>query len=196
MALTAEVTRPGRTVRTTDASVHDETGRRLARASLVAVRRRPEPLDLAGAVLPEDEPLPAPGPPEATGWDVYPGPAFHRDAVEHSFVRGAFSVIGPAVDWIRLRIPVVAGEEPSPLQRVAAAADFGNGVSAAVPHDGHTFINPDLMVTLVRELEGEHVGLDAVTRIETTGVGLAESTVWDTRGRVGVASQTLVVDRR
>jgi len=32
-------------------------------------------------------------------------------------------------DWIRLRVPVVAGEETSPLARLAAIADFGNGVS-------------------------------------------------------------------
>ncbi len=196
LVLAAEVTRPGRSVRTADATLSDEDGRRLARATLLSIRRRPEALDLGGAVLPDDEPPARPGPPSAPSWETYPGPAFHRDAVEHAFVRGSFDALGPTMDWIRLLLPVVADEAPSPLQRVAAAADFGNGVSAAVPHTSHTFINPDLVVTLVREPEGDHVGLEATTRVEPIGVGLAESTVWDARGRVGVASQTLVVDAR
>lgn len=192
----AQVTRPGRSVRTADATLHDGDGRRLARATLIAIRRRPQPLDLAAAVLPSDETPAPPGPPATPAWDTEAGPAFHRDAVEHCFVRGSFDEIGPTTDWIRLLLPVVAGQEPSPLQRVAAAADFGNGVSAAVDHATHTFINPDLVITLVRVPEGVHVGLEAVTRIDAGGVGLAESTLWDARGRVGVASQTLLVDAR
>ncbi|WCO66596.1 thioesterase family protein [Iamia majanohamensis] len=192
----AEVTRPGRSVRSADATLLDGDGRRLARATLVAIRQRAEPLDLGAAVLPSDEAPAPPGPPAAPSWETYPGPAFHRDAVEHRFVRGSFDEIGPTTDWIRLLLPVVAGEDPTPLQRVAAAADFGNGVSAAVDHATHTFINPDLVITLLRVPEGTHVGLEAVTRIDAGGVGLAESTLWDARGRVGVASQTLVVDAR
>lgn len=196
LTVRAEVTRPGRSVRTAEATIHDEGGRRLARATLVAIRRRDGTLDLADAVLPTDRPPPPPEPSSAATWDTYPGPAFHRDAVDHAFVRGSFLEVGPSLDWIRLRVPVIQGEEPSPLQRTVAAADFGNGVSAAVAHATHTFINPDLVVTLHRVPEGEAIGLDAVTRIEATGVGLAESVLWDARGRVGIASQTLVVDDR
>ena len=36
---------------------------------------------------------------------------------------------GPALAWFRLGRPLVEGEEPSPLARVVAAADFGNGIS-------------------------------------------------------------------
>lgn len=196
LTVAAEVTRPGRSVRSAEATLHDDDGRRLARTSLLAIRERPQPLDLADAVRPDD---PRPDGPEATagpGWETYPGPAFHRDAVDHSFVRGSFLEVGPSMDWVRLIVPVVEGEEPSPLQRAVAAADFGNGVSAAVAHGTHTFINPDLVVTLQRVPEGETIGLDAVTRVEPTGVGLAESVLWDERGRIGVASQTLVVDAR
>ena len=50
--------------------------------------------------------------------------------------------------WFRLRVPIVAGEENSPLMRVAAAADFGNGVSSVVDwNSGWMFINPDLTIT-------------------------------------------------
>ncbi len=196
VTVTAELTRPGRSVRTADATVHDDEGRRLARATLVTIRTCDEPLDLTDAVRPDDiGPAPS-GAPAPAAWDTDPGPAFHRDAVDHSFVRGSFGAVGPAMDWIRLRVPVLAGEEPTPLQRVVAVADFGNGISAAVPHDTHTFINPDLVVALHRTADGEAIGLEATTRVEETGIGLTETTLWDSRGRIGTASQTLVVDPR
>lgn len=196
LVVAAEVTRPGRSVRTAELTLHDEAGRRLVRATLVAIRARPEPLDLSGAVLPDDRPPAPPGDPSPTPWVTYEGRAFHLHAVTHSFVEGSFLDLGPSVDWIRLRVPVVAGEEPSPLQRVAAAADFGNGVSAAVPHASHTFINPDVTVTLVREAVGVAVGVAAVTRVDDAGIGATETTLWDERGRVGAAVQTLVVEPR
>lgn len=194
----AEVTRPGRSVRTAEATIGDLDGRRLARATLVAIRTRPEPLDLAGAVLPADAAPPGPPPrPDGPGpWVSYDGPAFHLHGVDHAFVLGGFAALGPAIDWIRLRVPVVAGEEPSALQRVVAAADFGNGVSAAVPHATHTFINPDLTVTLHRLPEAGPVALQATTRVEASGIGTTESVLWDWRGRIGAAVQTLVVGPR
>ena len=47
-----------------------------------------------------------------------------------------------------MRHPLVAGEEPSPLQRVLIAADAGNGVSAALDWRRYLFINTDLSVHL------------------------------------------------
>ena len=59
--------------------------------------------------------------------DVNGYSAFHNDGVEHRFVAGSFVEAGPATDWIRLRVPVVPDEEPSGLQRVAAAATSATG---------------------------------------------------------------------
>ena len=39
---------------------------------------------------------------------------------------------GPGAVWFRLAHPLVQGEAPSPYQRVAVAADSGNGISAAL----------------------------------------------------------------
>jgi acyl-coenzyme A thioesterase PaaI-like protein len=196
LTVAAEVTRPGRSVRSAELTLHDQAGRRLVRATLVAIRVRPEPLDLSGAALPADPPPPPPSGASATPWVIYEGTAFHLHGVRHSFVEGSFLDLGPALDWIRLVVPVVAGEEPSPLQRVAAAADFGNGVSAALPTDGHTFINPDITVTLVREAVGQDIGVAATTRVDAAGVGATETVLWDERGRLGAAVQTLLVERR
>ena len=121
--------------------------------------------------------------------------AYHRDAVEHRVVRGSWGMPGPCTDWIRLRVPVVAGETPSPLQRVAAAADFGNGISAALPFGAWRFINADLTIHLQRLPRGEWVCLDAVTWPEGAGVGLAESELFDEAGRLGRSLQSLLLER-
>jgi hypothetical protein len=88
----------------------------------------------------------------------------------------------------------VAGEEPSALQRVMAAADSGNGVSAALDWREHLFINTDLSVHLLRPPQGEWVCLEAQTLIGP--VGLADTALWDERGRIGRAAQTLLVRPR
>ena len=91
-------------------------------------------------------------------------------------------------------MPVVAGEVPTPDQRAVAASDFGNGISAELDFRTDLFINPDLTVSLDRLPEGEWVCLDATTRFGAPGIGLAESSLWDLRGRIGRAVQLLVVE--
>ena len=74
-----------------------------------------------------------------------------------------------------MRVPLVEGEEPSPLVRVMAAADSGNGVSATLDWNEWLFINTDLTVHLHRMPEGEWVCLDAVTIPEPNGIGMADT---------------------
>jgi acyl-coenzyme A thioesterase PaaI-like protein len=62
LVVTSALTRPGRSVRTAEVEVRDDAGRRLARATLVAIRERAERLDLSTAALPADQPPPM-GPP-------------------------------------------------------------------------------------------------------------------------------------
>ena len=83
---------------------------------------------------------------------------FARDALEIRFVEGAFYRMGPATAWFRMRKPIVAGEQTSPLQRLAAAGDFGNGIAAALPWDEYLFINPDLTLYIDRLPVGEWIG--------------------------------------
>ena len=141
---------------------------------------------------------PAPPPPEqgrTAPSPVIGGRAFHSHGVEMRFADGElFTQLGPATVWIRLRVPVVEGEEPSPWQRVAASADFGNGVSSELEFGSHLFINPDLTVFVHRPPVGEWVCLDARTRYGTPGIGMAESALWDTEGRIGRAVQCLFVE--
>jgi hypothetical protein len=121
---------------------------------------------------------------------------FGGDGVDVHFVNGAFFEPGPATAWFRLKVPVVDGEPPTPLQRAMAAADFGNGISAAVSWDHFTFVNPELTVFLLRDAEGDWIGNDAVTAIDPGGIGLADATLHDARGPFARALQSLYVSKR
>jgi hypothetical protein len=60
----------------------------------------------------------------------------------------------------------------------------------------HLFVNTDLTIHLRREPEGQWVMLDARTRVEPLGVGLAASTLYDERGAIGLSAQSLYVAER
>ena len=111
-------------------------------------------------------------------------------------MRGGFADPGPALVWMRMRQPLVAGEEPSPLQRVLVAADSGNGVSATLDWARYLFINVELTVHLHRALAGEWVCLDAITIAEPNGVGVADTALYDERGPIGRAVQALLIGER
>src|SRR5262249_35250689 len=76
---------------------------------------------------------------------------------------------GPARVWMRMRSPLLDGEPAGPLATLAAAADFGNGVSAVLPFDSFVFINADLSIHLHREPRGEWICLDARTLLQPGG---------------------------
>jgi hypothetical protein len=144
-----------------------------------------------------DEIAPPSGP--DAGWTgSLPGlhrPRFATDAVEVRFVAGSFGA-GPATAWFRLTRALVGGEEPSPLQRVSAAADFGAGLSGTLPRADFLFINADMTLYVEREPVGEWICLDSETRIAAGGIGMAESVLYDLSGRVGHATQALLVAPR
>jgi hypothetical protein len=104
--------------------------------------------------------------------------------------------LGAGKLWMRLRQPILPGEEATPLLRLVATADFGNGVSAELRFDRYVFINADLTIHLWRAPRGEWIGLDAKTVLMDGGVGTAESVLHDAHGPVGRALQTLVVQPR
>jgi hypothetical protein len=104
--------------------------------------------------------------------------------------------LGPGKVWMRLRRPLVPGVQTSSLARLAATADFGNGISAELRFDKYLFINADLTIHLWRRPAGEWIGLDAKTVLMDNGIGTAESVLHDSDGPVGRALQTLVVQPR
>jgi len=196
LRLRTRTERPGRKVQVVAASLWSGD---VEVATAAAVRIRQTVLEIPQGAFPV---LDAPAPPSGgvgttTPWNHAGGlRAFHSDAVEHRFVAGGFDRPGPAVDWIRLKYPLLDNGETPPISRVAAAADFGNGVSWTLSRvDGYQFINPDLTVYLHAYPTGEWVCLDAVTYPGAQGVGLAESRLWDERGTIGRSLQSLLLDR-
>jgi hypothetical protein len=120
---------------------------------------------------------------------------FYPDATEIVQVAGALGS-GAVAAWIRLRGEVVAGEAPSQLSRVAAAADFANGLSWILPFRDWLFVNTELTIHLQREAVGEWIGLDARTSSSAAGFGLATATLHDLRGPIGVCAQSLFIEPR
>ncbi|MGH9110310.1 MAG: thioesterase family protein [Acidimicrobiales bacterium] len=199
LGVRAYVSRPGYKVQVVDAHLTLD-GTEVARARAVRLRTATGsgPGEAAPSVAPRRAPFA--GPDEAVAqpsprWD-YPG--FHNAGADLRFASGGMDEPGPAAVWIRLAVPVVPGEAPSPLQRVVAAADFGNGVSAVLPFEQYRFINPDLTVSCAHPASGEWVGLEAETSLGTPGIGVAQSVLWDTGGAgpVGRAVQSLLVEAR
>ncbi|HEU4397704.1 MAG TPA: thioesterase family protein [Actinomycetota bacterium] len=183
--------RDGRSVDLVEASLTAE-GQEVMRATALRIRGAELPLPPG---LGEVSRLPGPGegrpvPFFPTGQEV----GYHT-AMEWRFVAGSFLEPGPATVWLRMRQPLLPGEAPSPLVRVLAAADSGNGVSAALDYRRWLFINADLTVYLVRPPVGEWVALEAATTV-AGGVGLARSIIHDQQGPVGRGLQALFVDRR
>jgi hypothetical protein len=192
LTVTARTTKPGRNVQLAEAELVAE-GATVLRARAMRLRRGSVELPPAEA----DNPPPAP---ETGRLDPFPAPSgtegFHLTAMEIRFVGGTDFGLGPALAWFRLTRPLIDDEPPSPLARAIAAADFGNGVSRTVDFRDYLFINTDLTVHLHREPEGEWVLLDARTRLEPNGAGLAHSALSDERGRIGLSAQSLFVAAR
>jgi hypothetical protein len=116
--------------------------------------------------------------------------------MEWRALRGSFEEPGAATIWARQQVDLVAGEAPSPLQRLLTVADSGNGVSNRLDPREWWFINTELTVHLHREPDGEWIGLDAATVIGPNGIGTALSTLHDVHGPVGGGSQALLVRPR
>jgi acyl-coenzyme A thioesterase PaaI-like protein len=188
------VVRPGRRVMLLSAEVLDPEGVVVTRA--MALRTQPSEVS-AEASSPPPFPGPEAGQTREFGLrDGSPLPMFATHAMEIRFVEGAFRDLGPATAWFRLRHPLVAGRPLGQIELAAAASDFGNGISSVLSWEEHVFINPDLTLYLERPPRGEWVALQARTRVLGGQVAMAESVLWDQAGRIGHATQALLVSTR
>ena len=189
LTVSVEQVRDGRRARGY-AAVLSAGGQAVARATALMVRTE----QVTPPPVPAQEPL-LPPHGEAAPFQF----PFFRDlvgyptGVETRLARGAVGS-GRAAAWMRLRVPLVQGEAPSPVQRVLAVADSGSGVGAAYdPARFLSFINADLTVSLHRLPDGDWIGLDAATVLESHGIGLTRTDLYDARGPIGEGLQVLVV---
>ena len=193
LTVASRVTRPGRRVQLIEATLTAE-GELVARAMALRIRVHkgidlpPEAAGPVETLAPPDTVAPVRLVP--VDWENF------GDALDTRPLVGGLTEPGPSVAWIRLLVPVVKDEEPTPLQRALVAADCGNGISSVVDIHRYLFINPDLTVYQHRSAAGEWIGLDARTRLEKHGSGLAEAALFDQSGRFGRSLQSLYVDER
>jgi hypothetical protein len=183
----ARVIRPGRNVQLVEAEM---TAGGVQVVLARAWRMLAEPLTPPVAAAPSVPALPSGSTAAPGAW----GDGFIR-SIDWRFAEGGFRP-GPAVAWARQRPVLVAGEPPTALQRLLAVVDAGSGVGAALDSRRWTFINTELSVHLHRRPEGEWFCLDAATTIGASGVGVAETRIWDRDGPLGRCAQSLLVRAR
>jgi len=198
LTLSTHILRAGRRVQELAAELHAD-GELICRATAVRVQAVPHGLPTPPGRAAAPPVTAMPGPEHGTAVRFALG-----DPERESFAASAMEMrwiddhreLGPGRVWMRLRHPLLPGEPASALARLAATADFGNGVSAALPFEDYLFINADLSIHLHRQPRGEWIGLDARTLLAPGGTALAESVLHDEQGPVGRAFQTLVVGAR
>jgi acyl-CoA thioesterase len=192
LTVTTRVLRAGRSVELVEVALTPDGGQEVMRATALLMKTAP---DSVPQVSPGRQ-VPGPGTVPEKAFFPVPWDQGYHTAMEIRFAGGSFLEPGPATAWMRMRVPLVAGEEITPLSRVLTAADSGNGVSAALDFHRYVFINADLSVNLHRHPEGEWVCLDARTMVDGAGIGLAESALHDEKGPLGRSTQSLYVAER
>jgi len=186
----SETTRTGRATAAAAARLIDTAGKTCATASSVHFACS-DVGALATVSIPVPERLGAvPG--EFVDDSTHHDKPFFRHAIEVAYPPGEDNGPGPTTLWMRAPA-LLADETPSPFQRICPLADCGNGISRNADFDNVTFVNPDLTLIVYRLPESEWLASSAVSFWEPTGIGLAQATLFDERGPVGVASQTLLI---
>lgn len=183
--------REGRSVQAMTGRLFDEDGKLVLAADALAIAETDLQVDTSRP--PMNEPTPSESKPiEFPFHDSTPS---YTAAMELRFGRGEFGK-GDVMAWMRMRVALLEGMEPSPLERVLVAADSGNGVSQRLNLMKYTFMNPDLTVTLQRPCEGEWVGMAARTDLDERGTGVADTRLYDAGGPIGRGIQTLLIRER
>ena len=195
LSVETKIVRPGRRISLSEATLSDGAGRpvMLCRAWRISgsLASLPDDLETDRGTLPGPE-----SGEEKPFFEMAPEVGYHR-GIEAKFVEGSWRDPGNAAAWVRMRVPLVSDEEPSPLVRVLVAADSGNGVGGALDTSVWTFINPETTVHLHAYPGDEWVGLESSATVEPRGVGLVRTTIHDsTTGPVGAAAQSLLIAKR
>ena len=191
LELKVRTIRPGRKVQWIEAMlVADE--QEVARATVLRIRS--EDVDTSGSVHPQVDAPPSPDAIDAQRFPFGEGAIGFWNVHDVRLVKGSWMEPGPGIAWFRLKCPVIAGEDLSPIARVAAAADFGSGVSSPVRLTNANAINPELTVHVHRHPAGEWVCLESGSWAQPHGVGMADTRLHDERGVIGRGVQSLLVE--
>jgi hypothetical protein len=144
----------------------------------------------------DDRPADALVPPDEADrlGDLVDGPGFLRGVD----LRRARTRDGSASGcWLRLVVPVVAGEPVRPTAHLAVGFDFANQVGVELDAPSVSLINPDVTAHVLRRPAGEWIAVTGDTRFHyETGRGISSATLSDLDGVFGVASVCQLVQSR
>jgi hypothetical protein len=101
--------------------------------------------------------------------------------------------------WIRLAVPVVAGECDRATSRLTVGFDFAQLINADLEHAfaSMTLINPDVTAHVLRPPTGEWTAVTGTTRFEPAlGRGVSSATLADEHGPFAVASTSQLLQPR
>ena len=191
-----EVTRRGKTVGGTRATLVDGQGSVRVTANGLHVAEQLEPL-FDAALDNSDVETPRlvdaqPGPFPINARRHHGLPGFSGEAVRMRYPTGQDQRPGASTVWMNTE-PLLPGEKPSPFQTICPLADCGNAFSRHAEPWEVAFVNADLTITLHRDPVGEWLGSRAVSWWQPSGVGLADALLFDDDGPVGRALQTMVL---
>lgn len=188
--ITTEVVRVGRAASTATARLTDMGGKLCAKAKSLHLATY-DPVDFPTA--------PSTGPDIAdAGTAEWPFPVaahglpFFSSGIEIKLPPGEDNGPGPTTMWMRT-VGILDGEQPSSFQRLCPLADCGNGISRNSDIRENTCVNPDLTIVVVRQPESEWLASEAQSFWEPNGIGMSHSMLYDTKGLIGTALQTLIV---
>lgn len=197
LTISTRLVRGGKRLQIIEASlIAGET--EVTRASALFLENRPVTVPEHGR-FPATELEPPSAPVEATvaeagGWqNRYSPVGLHSTA--KAVVLDGVNGSGQGLAWLRLPLPLVQGVKTSPSVMAATLCDFGNGVGQLNLSSDLGCINTDVSLYLHREPVGEWLGLDARSRMQDTGVGLVETTLFDSQGAVGKILQAIITMR-
>ncbi len=193
LTLTSRMLRPGRKVALAEATLATTTDPdrplMVLRAWLLRQRHEPLPAEYTTKT--------APPPPDGP---VQPRPVEwlngYVDTIEWRWSSGGFFEPGPATVWLRQHVRLVAGEDPSGLERLVAVADSASGISGIASPLDLLFVNTDLTLHVQREPVGTDIWMHAETTVDAAGIGRTRSELGDAQGAVGQGSQCLFVEPR
>jgi hypothetical protein len=191
-----EVVRTGRSIQVVDAEVRSADvllGRaRALRICDADLTDGPVP---SSTLVDDDLLAHLPSPSEVGNVDDVEGMAgFLRLGTE--FCRTATPTGEPDVAWVRLRVPVVAGEGVRPTSRATVVMDCVNLIGVTGLGPGVTAINPDVTGHVLRPPVGEWTGLVGGTRFEPRiGHGFSTALLVDEAGVWGTTSTSQVLQR-
>ncbi|WP_030168734.1 thioesterase family protein [Spirillospora albida] len=184
--------RPGKRVALLEAELSHE-GRPVVRATAWRTLRAPGHVPTV-----VHAPAPPAFPESPTDFGAWDGA--HMDgylsAMEWRLAEGTFLGPGPGTVWARSRVPLVAGEEDSPLVRALVLSDSASGIGSQLDLAKWQIVNTDLTVSLHRDPAGGWLCLSGAVHVSGGGSGLCEGRLADASGPFGLVTQTMFVDEQ